>query len=457
MPRIHPRTETVQDLVEGLAGAERRVLLHALECAACRGLLSERLAAAVQPAREAVPPVSGRLLPWRRSCDSGRAVDGVLRRFHGRLQAIECEQAEAPALLAELLGCPAERRAALLLAAPRFHSLSFCHRLARESHEECFRDPRQAAELARLGLGLAGRLDPAVHGPRLLADLRVRCWAALANARRVAADLRGADQAFAAARALFPAGTRDRLERARLLALEASLRRAQRRLAEADSLLRRAVAIYRQAGERHLLGEAILARALVCKEAGEPEAAIALLREADRLIDPQRNPRLELCLRHNLADWLTDAGRFLEARAVIARSRGLYQRFPDPPSQLRRLWVEGKVAAGLGRWDDAADLFVRVRDGFAAEQLAYDAALAGLDLAVAWSRLGRTAEVRALAAEILPLFRSRELQRETLAALLVFERATAAETASLALLEEATARLRSQAAGSRREPVPFDL
>jgi tetratricopeptide (TPR) repeat protein len=457
MPRIHPRADVVQDLVEGLGGAERSLLLHVLDCAVCRGLLRERLNAAGQAAGRPAPRAVARVLSWRRRSESGCPVDSVLRRFRGRLHAIEREQAEAPVRLAELLRCPAGRRAALLRAAPRFHTLSLCHRLAAASHEECFRDPRAAEEVAGLGLELASLLDPLVYGARLLADARLRCWAAVGNARRIAADLRGADRAFAAARELLQAGTRDRLERARLFALEASLRRAERRLDEADALLRRAIAIYRQAGERHLQGEAILAQALVRRETGEPEPAIALLQQADRLIDPRRNPRLELCLRHNLAHWLTEAGRYLEARAVIARSRDLYERFPDRPSQLRRLWVEGKVAAGLGLWDEAAGLFERVRDGFAAEPLPYDAALAGLDLAVAWSRLGRTAEVRALAAEVLPLFRARELQRETLAALLVLEHAAAAEGASLTLLEEATARLRAQAGGSRREPVPFDL
>ena len=395
----------------------------------------------------------GRLLSWRRGCDAGGAVDGVLGRFRDRLQEIEREQAEAPALVQEVLRCPAERRAALLQSGAHFRTWSLCDGLVRASHQECFRDPAAAEELARLALEQAGRLDPGQCSAALIADLQARCWAAVGNARRIAADLRGADQAFAAARELLCAGSRDRLERAHLLSLEASLRRAQRRFADADSLLRRAIAIYRHAGERHLLGESILKRAFVLKERGEPEPAIALLQEADGLIDRRQDPRLELCARHNLADWLTEAGRFLEAQGVLARSRQLYGRFPDRPTQLRRLWVEGKVAAGLGRWEEAADRFAEVRDGFAAERLPYDAALAALDLGVAWARLGRTAEVRALAAEVLPVFRSRELKRETLAALLVLERAAAAEGASLALLEEAAARLRRQT-GAAASAIP---
>jgi tetratricopeptide (TPR) repeat protein len=450
MPDIHPRADLLQDLVAGLAGPQRRMLRHLLDCAACRALLAEELGGGERG------PDAARVLPWRpvgAAGDGSRAVDGVLQRLWPRLCAAEREQAEAPARLTELLERPvAERLAAL--AEPRFHSLSLCDRLVAASHEEGFRAPREAEALARLALALAGRLDPERCGEGLLADVRARAWGALGNALRIAGDLRGAQAAFGTAGELWRAGTRDRLDRARLLALQASLRRAQRRLGEADGLLRRAIAIYLRANEGHLAGEAILARAVVAKEAGEPERAIALLREADRRVERGRSLRLELCVRHNLADWLAEAGRFLEARAVLVRSRELYEHHRDRPSRLRRLWVEGKIAAGLGRLEEAAGLLGQVRDGFAAEDLGYDAALAVLDLALVAARRGRAAEARDLAAEALPAFRAREVGREVLAALVVGEQAAAAEgAASQALLEQMAGALRR----ARRTPVlPFD-
>jgi len=77
-----------------------------------------------------------------------------------------------------------------------------------------------------------------------------------------------------------------------------------------------------------------------------------------------------------------------------------------------------------------------VRDELVASGLAYDAALAALDLAALYARAGRAAESKRLAAEMLPIFRSREVHREALAALVVFQRAAEMETVTLALVEE---------------------
>jgi tetratricopeptide (TPR) repeat protein len=444
MPDIHPRADVVHELLAGLAGPQRRMLRHLLACAACRELLAAELE---DP--EAAPG-HGRLLSFR---PADGAIDGVLRRLRPHLCAAERERAESPARLSELLRlAPGERAAAL--AEPRFQTLSLCDRLAAASHEAGFGDAREAESLARLAIDLAARLDAGRCGARLLADARSGAWAALGNALRIAGDLHGADDAFGTAGSCWRAGTRDRLARARLLALEASLRRAQRRLAEADGLLRRAIAIYLNAGEDHRAGEAILAQAMVAREAGEPVRAIALLREADERIEHGRSRRLDLCVRHNLADWLAEAERFQEARAVLTRSRELYDRHRDRPTRLRRLWVEGKIAAGLGQLEEAAGLLAEVRAGFAAEGLGYVAALAALDLAMIAARRGRAAEARALAAEALPAFRAREVGREVLAALAVGAQAAAAEgAAERALLDQMADALRR----ARRAPLlPFD-
>ncbi|HEV7517250.1 MAG TPA: hypothetical protein VGR07_13190, partial [Thermoanaerobaculia bacterium] len=58
-----------------------------------------------------------------------------------------------------------------------------------------------------------------------------------------------------------------------------------------------------------------------------------------------------------------------------------------------------------------------------------------------------------LAEEMLPIFRSRDVHREAIAALMVFQRAAADEQASLALVEELSAYLR-KAAG--QPGLPFE-
>ena len=69
-------------------------------------------------------------------------------------------------------------------------------------------------------------------------------------------------------------------------------------------------------------------------------------------------------------------------------------------------------------------------------------ALVSLDLAAVYAAQGRTSEMRRLAEQMFPIFESRDVHREALAALVVFREAAQAEQATLALVQEIGAYLR---------------
>ncbi len=112
----------------------------------------------------------------------------------------------------------------------------------------------------------------------------------------------------------------------------------------------------------------------------------------------------------------------------------IYRRFPDPSTQNRRKWVQGKIARGLGQPAEAEALLLAARDGFLAAEVPYDTALVSLDLASLYAEQGRTVELKSVAEEIFPVFASRGIHREALAALLFLRQAIAAERASLELV-----------------------
>lgn len=89
-------------------------------------------------------------------------------------------------------------------------------------------------------------------------------------------------------------------------------------------------------------------------------------------------------------------------------------------TQLRPLWLQADIAAGRGDLAAAERDYLATRDGFISQGIGYDAAMASLDLAVLYLRQGRTAEVRRLAEEMLPLFEAQDVHREALAALSLF-------------------------------------
>jgi len=424
--RIHPNERTLGRLIQRVGrGRGRRVLRHLLVCDGCRDRLGELLTWEGRNGRGGIP--------W-----SPRAYGAMLDRLVETSALVGAplsrQQVEAPILLAELLLQPGERRRLLLRNSKRFRSWPLAELLLDRSREEAFEDPAQAESLARLGLEIVTHLPEEDHDARLVADLQARGLAYLANALRMRSDLVGAEEEMSRAQEALERGTRDPIEEARMLELKASLRKDQLRFSEALPLLERAIAKYRSIGETHREGRAMLTMSEIHRIAAQPELGIEILQQATALLDPSREPRLRLCASHNLAFCLAETGRFIEARKVFASTQDLYERFPDTWTQHRRAWLDGKIRLGLGQLEAAEERLTWAQRGFVAQEIAYDAALVSLDLAAVYAEQGRTGDLKELAAHMLPIFQSRDIHREALAALAFFRQAVEMETATAALV-----------------------
>ena len=161
-----------------------------------------------------------------------------------------------------------------------------------------------------------------------------------------------------------------------------------------------------------------------------------LLRRALDLIDPQDDPRVFLAARHNLINALNRNGRSREAFALLFHTRPLYLKAGDRMNLLKLRWLEGLVALGLQRIEQAEAAFQEVRQAFIELDLAYDMALVSLDLAGTYTVQGRSADVRNIAEETLAIFQAHNIHREALAALLVFCSAARVDQAGLELVRE---------------------
>lgn len=160
------------------------------------------------------------------------------------------------------------------------------------------------------------------------------------------------------------------------------------------------------------------------------------------MLDPEEEPRTFLAARHNLIVSLNEAGRSREAYALLFHTRPLYLKMGDKMTLLRLRWLEGDVASGLGRVEQAEVAFREVRKAFLDLGLDYDAAVASLDLAEAYVLQGKTAEVRCLAEEMLDVFQARDIHREALGALAVFCAAAQMENAGVGLIQEVSSFLK---------------
>ncbi|HWM95391.1 MAG TPA: tetratricopeptide repeat protein [Thermoanaerobaculia bacterium] len=349
----------------------------------------------------------------------GAAIEQAAARIGEHAGRVLRETEEAPVLLAELLGQPRDRRRALAGSEPRFRLLKLCDQLETASRQAWADDPAAALELAGLAVEIAERLDADRYGEALVEDARALAWAYLGNARRIAGDLDRSEEALARAEAHYRKFETDLLTEAEILGFEASLRNTQGRFAEAATLLDRVLRLYRETGDRHQEGRALILKGMILGDGGDFREAVRHLGAGLHLVDGAAEPRLLLVARHNLAWYLSDDGRHREALAALEPHRQLYLELGNRMDLLRLRWLEGRIALGLGRLDEGEEALGLAREAFLEQGICFDAALVSLDLAMVHARRGDTAGVQRIASEIVPVFQACGVHPEAIAALLL--------------------------------------
>jgi transcriptional regulator with XRE-family HTH domain len=366
------------------------------------------------------------------AAEAGHEEDGA-RAWLGRLQHaalfLEARQ-RAPGLWQRLQAhLPATWRA-LVRESADFHDAAFCELLCEESIRAAGNSARQALRLARLAVLAAQRVLGTAGWRQRVAGY---AWAHLANALRVAGRLLDAARALRRAEELWQAGAADDpglLNEARVLGLEASVRRDRGEPAAALELLERALALDRW-GETSAL---LLNKAKALEHLGDFAASVGVLRQASAQIDGEREPRKLWIVHLNLAMDLCHLGQYADAGLAVPEVRVLAHRLGNELDALRVVWLEARVAAGLGSVAEAVARFDRVRADFSRQRIAYDAAIVTLEVAELYAALGRTSDVKLLARRSAPTFRQQGVHREARRALDLFRAAADEERASLALI-----------------------
>lgn len=426
MPDIHITRELLRAVARGelpprlLTQIGTRHLMHL--CAHCRAEIE-----AWQRERELGP-----------RADYGPVLNAFIER---QLPRLEHGQRAALRDLKALLALPREERAGRIKRARlHFRGSALAELLLAESQKRIHADPRDALHLADLA---ATVMQHSPTAPNAF-DLFALADAYMANAVRATGALREAEPYFQHARHLITQeGVTDPDILARIDDLEGSLRRDQRRFAEAEELLTRAVMLYRLGGSKIDTARVLLKLGYTYFAGGKIERALQTTRAALRKISRIDEPRLFMCGRYNLARFLIETGEYQEVADILATEADLFRKFPEPWTQLRVTWLKGKLAAGRGEYARAEEAFLEARDGFIAQGIGYDAAMVSVeDLAPLYLRQRRTAEVKRLAEEMFPIFQAADVHPEASAALLYFQEAATQEALTLAVARELARYLR---------------
>jgi tetratricopeptide (TPR) repeat protein len=325
-----------------------------------------------------------------------------------------------------LEGFTEDQRLAAVRVAREIQSWALVERLCEESAVQASQDLERAASLARLARDAAERVRGPEGWRRRLQGLAA---AHVANILRVAGELKGAEEGIETAKRLWQDGADPDsvLDPGRLLDLEASLRRGQRRFEEALALLDEAVAVGRCPG-RYLINKGFTLEVM-----GEYERAIEALLQAESRPEVQGDPRLRNILRCNLGFHYCHTGCFAEAAELAQKVSDVADEMGDEIGVLRVTWLCGRIAAGQGRTAEALALLAQARRELAAREMWYDVALALLEEAALLLEEGRPAAVKALAEELTEAFASKGVHREALAALRLFHEAAEREEATAEL------------------------
>jgi tetratricopeptide (TPR) repeat protein len=334
---------------------------------------------------------------------------------------------QAQRLFEELRRLDRRSRLAVVRLTRRFQVWALVEACCEVATQRASRNIQEAAAWARLALALAWRV-PGPQGWRNA--IRGYALAHWANVLRVRGALQAAESCFERAWRLWKAGSdpAGALDPGRLLDLEGSLRRGQRRFAEALALFEKAMPLSR-CPERVLVNKGATYSVM-----GDYSRAVATLLEAGPGVERRGEPRLLYLQRFNLAVTYTHLGRFSEAAELVQRVRDLAGSLGDDLFLVRALWLEGRILAGLGNREAARSLLAEARRRFESDGLAYDVALCLLEEAALLLAGRRTRDVKALSLDLAVVFQSKGVHREALAALQLFQQAveTATATAGLA-------------------------
>jgi tetratricopeptide (TPR) repeat protein len=403
MPRQHLTKDLLLLFAQGkLTGeARRRVIRHLLvPCRKCR-----------QAFRQVAV-----------SIDAAEEPDRALPRNLLTPQMLQAERTDALHLWHESLETLSSGHRLLLVREnPRYHTWGLQELLLERGKALFSEDPIQMFDLCHLSLEIVHRMPLDRYRRADVADLRAAALAAIANSKRLIGDLHGAEEAIEQSLESLEWGTGDPLDEANVLSVYGSLLTDLGRIDEALEVLGAGARDAREVGDTQLQAKLVLQQA---SSIGwyEPARGLELTRRALMLLEPGRNPSLDLIARYQLMFLRCEIGEVREARALFEASRFLFSSQKNQAFWHGRiLQIEAALARQEGHLDACESVLRALLAHYGERGQQHDIALTTLDLAEVLTASRRFEEAQGLLENILPLFRQWRVNSDVLRAWLMIE------------------------------------
>jgi len=353
-----------------------------------------------------------------------------------------------------LLALPREERVgAIQRARQRFRSPALAQQLVDRSFAALPDNPSGSLEFATLALAVAEQ-----SGCRGMGSVHVLALAHQGNALRALGRLPEAGGRFERARRLIRqgVGSGERLEvitdpavYAKVAWWEGVYHRELGQWEPAEEGLNRAVMFFAMARDPESVQRVVLSLSVLYWCSGNVDDALEAVVNVLEDLKEEDDPDLYWRTRFNYAVYLVEAGLHETAREELAVCLAA-RRFPRGSFVRRRVqWIEGRIDRELGDLAAAEAKLAAVRAGYLEEGSGINMALASLDLGLVYLAQGRTAELKRIAEELTLIFQANDIQREAIAAMMLFQEAVRQEQVGAAHL----VRLRKYLERTRYSPV----
>jgi tetratricopeptide (TPR) repeat protein len=222
-----------------------------------------------------------------------------------------------------------------------------------------------------------------------------------------------------------------------------AVRREQGRHPDALLALTTAIELYRRsAASQRYLNRALFSMALVHFEQGEWLLAVDQWQRLIPHVSVEDEPVLYVMLLNNTAFAQALANNPGKARTLLPEIVHRVEALASESLKARCIWLEAVICSAEGNWPSGASLYRSALKKFMAQRMAFDAALVGLELAALYLRHDLPTEAARVALDILPLFETLDVERESLANALLLVEAVRRQLASETRVREAIGQLR---------------